>query len=77
MSLDKLSELMKNSEVPVAGPAPSSENTAEDEAKLSADAEQVFKLIATLASEELFTMQVLVETVADEIRDQIREQFEG
>jgi hypothetical protein len=80
--LDKLSALMGGGvdlggrqQAPDRGDGGRSEDG--DEEKIAEDAQKVLDLVASLAGENIFDMQVLIEFCADELRSQIREQTEG
>lgn len=75
--LDRLSALMgggvdRNSE---RSTAPDQDDG--DDEKIAEDAQKMLDLASTLAGENIFDMQVLIEFCADELRSQIREQSEG
>lgn len=77
--VNKLSELMGGAD-PERGSPPTRTTTVESgegEEKLAEDAQKILDLVALLAGENIFDMQVLVEFCADELRSQIREQVEG
>jgi hypothetical protein len=81
--LDKLASLLGQpggNVTPIrTTPAPLADPDDEDalEAALLADVDDVLKLAAMKTEGNLFDMQVLVETAAQLIREQIREQVEG
>lgn len=45
--------------------------------KLQADIEKTLEYVRVLAGDDIFDMQILVEESARELREQIREEFDG
>lgn len=74
--LDKLSALVRRSHEPLS--AEEQQLADADEEKLNADATKVLEFAEKLAGgESIFDLQILIETCAEMVRDQIREQVEG
>lgn len=76
--VNKLSELMGGAD-PERGVPPRTPpiESGDGDEKLAEDAQKILDLVASLAGENIFDMQVLIEFCADELRSQIREQTEG
>jgi hypothetical protein len=76
--IDKLASLMGGAPPPGAPPPEtySEEEAEEQEAALLADTEALLTLVAAKCGGNIFDMQVLVETAASMIREQIRDNIE-
>lgn len=78
--LDKLSTLVRGaSSPPTKVEQAEQEEQDEDEEKLAADAQKVLDFAAKLVGEDagIFDLQILIETCAEELRNQIRDEAEG
>lgn len=74
--LSRLSALVQGASEPLS---PEEEAEAErDEAKLAADTQKVLDFAAKIAGEDsIFDIQILIESCAEELRTQIRDQAEN
>lgn len=76
--LDKLSSLLSGSPPSAAPARPAfSEPTDLSDEKLSRDVEKVLTFAQKLAGDNVFDLQTLIETCAEELRDNIRDMVEG
>jgi len=68
--VNALSKLVSGSGAPPA-------NEDADDAKLEADVGKMLELVESLAGEDVFDMQILIEACAEELREQIRDLIEA
>lgn len=74
-SLNKLSQLVKAGDPQTRQSGVPAEMN--DEGKIAEDAQQILDFVNTLAGDNIFDAQILIEYCAEELRVQIRELVEG